>query len=52
MTVFNHNIKLLKCKTCKKTYNNPLTHTCVINLTGSAKKTANARKTAAKKGKK
>ena len=45
-------VQLVTCGTCKKTYNNPFTHVCKINLSGSAKKTTNARKAANKKGKK
>jgi len=26
------NIKLIKCGTCKKSYNNPLTHVCKIRM--------------------
>lgn len=25
-------VQIFKCKTCKKPYNNPLTHVCVIRM--------------------
>lgn len=44
------NIKLVKCASCGKSYNNPLNHVCIVRASRSPQAKAARRKTAAKRG--
>lgn len=43
------NVQLFTCGTCRKKYNNPATHTCVIRLDKKAKGSARKRGSTKKK---